>query len=153
RHALFALLVFAVATSASNAAAAHIPGTVQLGGFVYVDRNNDGQLAFLGDPNPEYVIADVTVSLFSKVNKVETLVATTQTDNFGRYFFQNFAPGTYVLRETQPVEFVDGLDTVGFLQSLNGQPIPPSASPGVAGNDVFTDIVLPADVGAELYLF
>jgi hypothetical protein len=152
RRAFFVLLVCIAATIASNSSAALI-SNVQLGGWVYVDRNNDGHLAFSNEPNPEFVIGGVSVSLYSKVNNIETLVSTLQTDNFGRYLFQDLIPGTYVLRETQPIEFVDGIDTLGVLQSLNGQPIPPAASAGTAGNNFFTDIVLPANVGGEFYNF
>src|SRR6476619_8026925 len=63
-----------------NATAAHIPGTAELGGWVYIDRNNDGHLAFSNEANPEFVIGDVTVSLFSKANNIETLVSTALTD-------------------------------------------------------------------------
>ena len=80
-------------------------------------------------------------------------MATKQSDQFGRYLFENINPGTYVLRETQPVEFVDGIDTLGVLQSLNGQPIPGNASAGVMSNNAFSNIVLPADVGGEFYNF
>jgi hypothetical protein len=153
RRACFALLVTVPGACALRAAAAPIPGTSQLGGFVYIDRNNDGDLAFSNEPNPEYVIGGVSISLFLKANNVESLVSTLQTDNFGRYLFENIAPGTYVLRQTQPIEFVDGIDTLGILQSWIGQPIPPSASAGVASNNVFSDIVLTADVGGEFYNF
>jgi hypothetical protein len=138
---------------ASNVAAAHIQGTAELGGWVYIDRNNDGHLAFSNEPNPEYVIGDVSISLFSKVGNVETPVTSMLTDQFGRYFFDNLSPGTYVLRETQPIEFVDGIDTLGQLFSLNNQPIPPNASAGTATNDAFLDIVLPADVLGDFYNF
>lgn len=137
----------------SNATAAQIPGTAELGGWVYIDRNNDGHLAFSNEPNPEYVIGDVLIGLFSKVGNVETPVTSTLTDPYGRYFFDNLAPGTYVLRETQPVEFVDGLDTLGQLYSLNNQPIPPSASAGTASNDAFVNIVLTANVLGDYYNF
>jgi len=146
------LLVCALLATAPNVTAAVItPG--QLGGWVYVDRNNDGHLAFSNEPNPEFSIGGVTVSLFSVANNVETLVSTLQTDNFGRYLFQNILPGTYVLRETQPIEFVDGLDTLGILQTLIGAPIPPSASAGTAGNNVFSNIVLPGGVAGDFYNF
>jgi hypothetical protein len=138
---------------ASNAVAAHIPGTAELGGWVYIDRNNDGHLAFSNEPNPEYVIGDVSIGLFSKVGNVEIPVTSMLTDQFGRYFFDNLTPGTYVLRETQPIEFVDGIDTLGQLFSLNSQPIPPNASAGTASNDAFLDIVLPADVLGDFYNF
>jgi hypothetical protein len=125
----------------------------QLGGWCYIDRNNDGILNFASDPNPEYAIGDVTIGLYSKVNNVETLVTSLLSDQNGRYLFENINPGTYVLRETQPIAYVDGLDTLGKLQSLNGQPIPPSASAGTMTNNVFSDIVLTADVGGEFYNF
>jgi hypothetical protein len=137
----------------SYATAAHAQGTAQLGGWVYIDRNNDGHLAFSNEPNPEYVIDDVLISLFSKTNNVETPVTSMHTDQFGRYLFTNLVPGTYVLRETQPVEFVDGIDTLGHLISLNSQPIPGTASAGTVGPDSFLDIVLPANVGGDFYNF
>lgn len=136
-----------------NAGAAHIPGMVQLGGWVYVDRNNDGHLAFSNESNPEFVIGDVAVSLFSKLGNVETFVSSTVSDNFGRYLFANMAPGSYILRETQPVEYVDGIDTLGRMQSLNGQAIPSGASAGVATDNAFTGIVMPANVGGDYYNF
>ncbi len=129
------------------------PGLSQLGGFVYIDRNNDGIIAFSNQANPEYAIDKVTISLFSKVGNVETPVSTTLSDANGRYLFPNLNPGTYVLRQTQPVEMVDGLDTLGILQSWNSTPIPPAASAGTAGNNFFTDIVLTANVGGEFYNF
>jgi hypothetical protein len=147
------LVVCLVALIASNAAAAHIPGFSQLGGYVYIDRNNDGEIAFADDPNPEFAIGGASISLFSKVGNVETLVGTQQSSANGRYFFENINPGTYVLRQTQPVEFVDGIDTLGELQSLNGQAIPPNASPGTMSNNVFNNIVLTPDVGGEFYNF
>lgn len=147
------LVVCLLRTITSSVTAAHISGMSQLGGWVYIDRNNDGILAFSGDPNPEYVIGGVQISLLSLAGNVETLVTTTQSDNAGRYLFENIDPGTYVLREAQPVEFVDGKDTLGVLQSLNNQPIPGNASVGVMTNNTFSNIVLPADVGGEFYNF
>jgi hypothetical protein len=62
-------------------------------------------------------------------------------------------PGTYVLRETQPIEFVDGIDTLGQLFSLNNQPIPPSASAGSVSSDAFINIVLTSNVKGDFYNF
>jgi hypothetical protein len=138
---------------ASNASAAHIPGMSQLGGFTYIDRNNDGQIAFASDPNPEFAIGNVSISLFSVVANVETLVSTILSDPNGRYFFENIVPGTYTLRQAQPIEFVDGLDTLGVLQSLNAQPIPGTDSAGASANNAFTNIILSANVGGEFYNF
>src|SRR5262245_22103053 len=78
--------------AASCATAVHAQGTAQLGGWVYIDRNNDGHLAFEGEANPEFVIGDVAISLFSKSGNTETLVSSMLTDQFGRYFFDNLIP-------------------------------------------------------------
>ena len=137
----------------SMTAAIQAQGTAQLGGWVYIDRNNDGILAFGDSENPEYVIGDVSISLYSKVNNVESLVASQLTDQYGRYLFQSLSPGTYVLRQTQPVEFVDGKDTLGQLISLNSQPIPPTDSAGTMADNAFLDIVLSSFVGGEYYNF
>jgi MYXO-CTERM domain-containing protein len=137
----------------SIAAAVHAQGTAELGGWVYIDRNNDGHLAFANEANPEFVIGDVSISLFSKANNIETLVSSVLTDQFGRYFFNSLTPGTYVLRQTQPIEFVDGIDTLGQLFSLNGQPIPPTASAGAVSADAFINIVLTANVLGDFYNF
>ena len=150
-HSIIAACLLGVI--ASSASAAHIPGTSQLGGWVYIDKNNDGILAFSNDPNPEWVIGDSLISLYSKVGTVETFVASTLSDQYGRYLFENIAPATYVLRQTQPIEYVDGKDTLGALFTFNGGPLPPGASPGVASNNTFSDIVLPANVYGEYYNF
>jgi hypothetical protein len=147
------VVVGLLAAFASNALAAHIPGQSQLGGWVYIDRNNDGQLAFSNDPNPEFVISDVTISLFKVVSNVEQFVASTVSDDFGRYLFENIDPGTYDMKETQPIEYVDGKDTLGSLIQLGSTPIPPTDSAGTVSNDAFSKIVLSADVGGEFYNF
>lgn len=136
----------------SNAAAVHAQGTNQLGGWVYIDRNNDGHLAFSNEANPEFVIGDVSISLFSKAGNVETPVSSMLTDQFGRYLFNSLAPGTYVLRETQPIEFVDGIDTLG-QRFLNNQLIPSSLSDGTVSADAFITIELTAGVNGEFYNF
>jgi hypothetical protein len=147
------ILACLVATFATRALAQPNPGLSQLGGFVYIDRNNDGILAFSNQANPEFAIPDVSISLFSKTGAVETLVSTMLSDANGRYLFPNINPGTYVLRQTQPNEYVDGLDTLGVLQAFNGGVIAPPASPGTAGDNFFTDIVLTANIGGEFYNF
>jgi hypothetical protein len=147
------ILACLVATFATRAVAQPTPGLSQLAGFAYIDRNNDGILAFSNQANPEFALPDVSISLFSKVGAVETLVSTMLTDANGRYLFPNINPGTYVLRQTQPTEYVDGLDTLGVLQAFNGGVIAPPASPGTAGDNFFTDIVLTANIGGEFYNF
>lgn len=130
----------------------HTPGTAQLGGWVYIDRNNDGDLAFSNEPMPEFVIPNVTISLYSQSGP-ETFLQSMVTDQFGRFFFNNLAPGTYGLKQTQPVEYVDGLDTLGIMQALTNAGVPGSASVGTMVNNAFNNIVLPADVRGDFYFF
>jgi hypothetical protein len=137
----------------SKITAAPISGLSQLGGWAYIDRNNDGALAFSADPNPEFAIGEVEISLYSVVANVETFLSTIETDEFGRYLFENINPGTYTLRQTQPVDFVDGRDTLGILVAFTAQPIPGSASVGTAIDNAFLNIVLTADVGGEYFNF
>jgi MYXO-CTERM domain-containing protein len=154
RRAALIAIVCLVGVNASLLATAsnHTPGTAQLGGWVYIDKNNDGDLAFSNEPNPEYVIPNVTISLYSQSGP-ETFLMSTVTDQFGRYFFDNLAPGTYGLKQTQPVEYVDGLDTLGQMLALTNSGVPGSASVGTMANNAFNNIVLPADVRGDYYLF
>jgi hypothetical protein len=151
RVAVVSALLFCA--SGLFATAVHAQSTPQLGGWVYIDRNNDGHLAFSNEANPEYVIPDVSISLFSKSGSTETLLSTILSDQFGRYLFTNLSAGTYVLRETQPIEFVDGIDTLGSLYSTNSQPIPPAASAGTVSADAFINIVLTSGVAGDAYNF
>ncbi len=150
-HSFFAVGV--LAALASNASAGPILGKSELAGWVYIDRNNDGHLAFSDEPSPEYVIGGVSISLYSLVGNVETFVSSTFSDDFGRYIFPNIDPGTYDLKESQPIEYVDGIDTLGSLHGYNGFPVPPSDSPGVMTNNAFSKIVLSANVGGDFYNF
>jgi hypothetical protein len=153
RVALFAIACLAGTNLTSVATAQpHTPGTAQLAGWAYIDRNNDGELAFSNEPNPEFVIPNLTISLYSQ-DGPETFLQSVVTDDGGRFFFNNLAPGTYGLKQTQPVEYVDGLDTVGILQRLTNVPLPPNADAGTAANNAFNNIVLTADIRADFYLF
>ena len=150
-----ALVIFCLlGTNVSYVAAqTTAPGTSQLAGWVYIDRNNDGVLAFANDPNPEFVIGGVEIRLFQQNGQQESLVTTTQTDPYGRFLFPGLDPGTYSLRETQPVEYVDGLDSPGKFFSLNQQQVPASASVGTTLNDAFEGIILPANVKGDYFNF
>ena len=154
-----------LATCASNALAAHIPGQSQLGGWTYIDRNNDGVLAFSNDPNPEFVIGDVTIQLFKVVGGVEQAnpAYTTQSDDFGRYLFENIDPSTYNMYEIQPIQYLDGKDTLGSLIQLGGGSLPASSkgtvenkpipAPHATAGGAFLNIVLSANIGGEFYYF
>lgn len=147
------LAVCLLGPAASNSNAAPMSGLSQLGGWAYIDRDNNGSLAFSTDPNPEFAIGEVEINLFSVFGNVETLLSTIETDEFGRYLFENINPGTYTLRQTPPVDFVDGIDTLGILVAYTAQPIPGSASVGTMINNAFLNIVLTADVGGEYFNF
>ena len=66
-----------------------------------------------------------------RLNPVDTLMA---TDVQGLFEFTSLRPGTYRVIETQPAGYTDGQDTLGTVNGLLS---------GTAGNDVFSDIVLP----------
>lgn len=81
-------------------------------------------------------IAGVTIELISESGEITR----TTTDANGRYQFDNLAPGTYSVRETQPVEFFDGVDHVG-------------SEGGNVSNDLFTAVVLGSGIVATDYDF
>ncbi|WP_197525771.1 SdrD B-like domain-containing protein [Pseudobythopirellula maris] len=128
-------------------------GDSQLSGWVYVDTNNDGQLAFMGDPQPEWVIDQVEVGLYTQTGAGEQLLATALTDQQGRYTFTGLEAGTYSLRQSQPVEYVDGLDTLGTIYTHAGAPVLAGVSPGVVLNDAFEQIELIDSVVGDYYNF
>jgi uncharacterized repeat protein (TIGR01451 family) len=97
----------------------------QIGGWVYVDANNDG----VRQP-AEAGIAGVTLTLTGRSASGLAVNATAVTDAAGRYVFTGLLPADaagYTVRETQPATYADGLDAVG---TLDGTPS------GTLGNDV-----------------
>ena len=95
----------------------------RIGGRVFLDADNDG----VDDGEPG--IAGVTVSLDGTDWRGHSLSLTTITDPDGGYAFEDLAPGTYNLTETQPGTYLDGDDVPGNLG-------------GEAGDDVINNIVL-----------
>ena len=70
---------------------------------------------------------------------------TAVTDESGNYLFSDLLAGTYELHEEQPLEFTDGIDTVG---SVNGE------TRGIeSNNDLFANITLSEGEGGVDYLF
>lgn len=89
---------------------ATLPASVS--GYVYRDTKNTNGLRELAIG--EIGIPGVTIRLVG--NTIEGPVAlTTSTNGLGFYNFPNLPPGTYVITETQPIGFYDGLDTPGSL--------------------------------------
>ena len=60
--------------------------------------------------DPEIVLAGVQIDLLDAAGNV---IATTQTDDEGRYQFDNLAPGEYQVREHQPDDYYDGGEQIG----------------------------------------
>jgi hypothetical protein len=144
--AFSALALAAVAWSPAHAASS-------LSGYTYIDRNNDGQLAFADAAQPEWVLSGVEVKLFSVSGTTETLLSTTTTSSIGEYIFSGLAAGTYAIRQTQPVGYLDGIDTLGIIRNLNNNSVPAGANVGTVAADAFLNIALPADARGNFYNF
>ncbi len=106
-----------------------------LGGFVYIDANNNG-VKELGEAG----IAGVSMQLAGTDDLGNALSLTRLTAANGSYTFTRLRPGTYAVTETQPGTLLDGKDAAGPWG-------------GVAGNDVSTNIILVAGVQAADYNF
>ena len=124
-----------------------------LSGYTYIDRNNDGQLAFADAAQPEWVLSGVEVKLFSISGTTETLLSTTTTSSIGAYIFSGLSAGTYAIRQTQPVGYLDGIDTLGIIRNLNNNSVPVGANVGTVAADAFLNIALPADARGNFYNF
>jgi uncharacterized protein (DUF2141 family) len=85
-------------------------------------------------------IANVTITL---TNTVTGDVFTTTTDAAGKYAFTNLTPGTYSVKETQPLAYLDGPDSLGTG----------AATAGTLANDEFTSVVLAGGDAAVNYDF
>jgi uncharacterized repeat protein (TIGR01451 family) len=81
-----------------------------ISGYVYIDFADDGIFDATDRPIPgvEVMLTGVDM-LENSVNLFQT------TDEQGAYRFVDLLPGTYTVAEVQPVAFVDGKDTPGYL--------------------------------------
>jgi protocatechuate 3,4-dioxygenase beta subunit len=102
-----------------------------LGGFAYIDLNNDG-VKQMGEPG----IPGVNLTLN---NGGFTTTATTDANGF--YIFINVPNGTFTLTETQPVGYNQGKTTIGSAGGTSTTP------------DVVTSIVLGGSNNASGYNF
>ncbi len=115
---------------AANTYTANDPATVTLNsntlsGRVYEDANNDGVYTV-----GELPIAGVIITLTGTDHLNNPVTRTTVTLPDGTYAFTGLRPGTYVVRETQPAAYADGLDAAG-------------SEGGTVGNDVISAIDIP----------
>jgi parallel beta-helix repeat protein len=86
-----------------------------LSGFVFEDRDNDG----IRDGN-EDGIDDVTIHLTGTDDQGNAVDRVTQTNNNGKYEFNDLRPGVYEITEEQPADFADGLESRGTLGGVTG---------------------------------
>lgn len=116
-------------TSATINVVEFVPGS--LSGFVFIDTNNDG----IRDPGEE-PFEGVTISLTGTDDFNRPVSLQTTTDATGAYSFNDLAPGTYMLGETQPTGEIDGVPIVDGKDTIGSQ------GGTVSANDEFT-ITLP----------
>lgn len=112
------------------------PLTSSISGVVYIDENNNGIQDAGEDPFP-----GVTVTLTGTDALGNAVNATATTDANGAYQFANLAAGTYIVTQTQPVGFRDGIETAGV-----------GATASVADN-VFSNLVLGQATTATAFNF
>jgi hypothetical protein len=154
RRAAAILIVCLYGTNVSYVAAGvpnPQPGKSQLGGWVFIDRNNDGIVNFATHATPEWMIGGVTIELYAQSN-LSTPLDVKVTDQFGRYFFDELDPAiTYALREIQPIQYVDGIPSPpGKVFSAA---TPEGAPSGVAVTNGFNNIMLLANSRGDYYNF
>ncbi|QQR93591.1 carboxypeptidase regulatory-like domain-containing protein [bacterium] len=109
----------------------------KLSGYVYLDKNNDGQKSA-----NEKGIKNVFIYLEKQQDastKIFNVISSKTTNDNGYFEFANLLPGKYQIKEVQP-KYIDGKDTLG---TIGGE---------VSSDDVFSDIDITSYSG-ERYLF
>jgi uncharacterized repeat protein (TIGR01451 family) len=131
--------------SVAMALVAGTPATVNFGesagsfaGTVFLDSNNNGV-----QDSGEVGLPGVTVTLTgTDANGVGVGPTTTTTNGSGAYSFSDLLAGTYVIKETQPAAFGEGLDVLGS-----------GNVGGTISTDTYSAIALPAGAQATGYNF
>ncbi len=108
---------------------------VEISGFVYHDRNNNGI-----KESGEEGIGGVDIQIVSITTIGSPVTRTVRTNADGSYELVGLPPGVYRVVQTQPSGYIDGKDSLG---RVNGQ------SRGAASNDVFSDIRLDGNDSGE----
>src|SRR5262245_19826490 len=95
--------------------------TSTLGGFVYVDANDNGMRDVPASGPAETGITGVTLQLTGTDIDGNAVNLTTTTDTDGSYLFQLVPPSDatgYTLTETQPPGFLPGKNAVGTINGV-----------------------------------
>ncbi len=98
------------------------PGTIS--GLVRSDTTNDG--------TPDLPVPGVIISLFDGGN---VPIASTTTAAEGSYSFTGLKPGSYSVRETQPIGYLSVSDTDGGNPDIIGEPTPIQVTSGIIASD------------------
>ncbi|MCO6458200.1 MAG: DUF11 domain-containing protein [Pirellulaceae bacterium] len=110
--------------------------TASIGGFVYIDWDNDG----VRDSN-ELIVRNVLITLTGTDIMGAAVSQTQMTGMNGSYLFEDLLPGTYRVEQTQPAALPDGQDT-------RGTPVL-----GVVEPDAFAQLQLQPGVEARNFNF
>ncbi|MEM8680263.1 MAG: SdrD B-like domain-containing protein, partial [Planctomycetota bacterium] len=118
-------------TAGAFIAVTQAPIPVSISGYVYHDRDLDGQR----DAGEEG-LAGVQVQVIPVETATAQAVVTVFTNAEGFYEAPELSPGTYrVVEVTQPAPFLDGLDTVGTVAGSRSGRL-------AAEGDAFVDVVM-----------
>lgn len=85
----------------------------KISGHVYHDQNQNGEF-----DNSESGIGGATVEIVPIATMEEQAAVTLTTDANGFYSVEGLSPGSYRIIESQPEDFLDGIDSVG---TVNGE--------------------------------
>ena len=141
--------------------------TATLSGYSYLDLNNNGDFEA-----GESGIVGITIELLdsdgdsidSDPIKPDIQPTTTLTDLNGFYIFTDIAPGTYIIKQTQPSYYYDGQETPGTNNGGAGgggtgsdTPTPSRISSiDIQAGNYYSDYnfgeLLPADVSGVAYI-
>ena len=112
------------------------PNLNSLSGYVFLENVISDGIQQPGEPG----IAGVNVHLSGTNSLGEPVYLMTTTDANGYYEFANLLDGTYTLTEEQPMDYADGIDSLG-------------TAGGQQGSDVFTEILLAGGIHGLFYNF
>ncbi len=129
--------ISAIALDAGEEATGYAFGNVRaasIAGVVFVDIDNDGT------QGSEPGVAGVQIEVSGTDDFGQPVVVSAPTNDDGTYLVEGLRPGTYIVTETQPDDYIDGIDSAG-------------SAGGTVGADEITAIVLGSGEAATGYLF